>query len=88
MPLKGRLKPSSRITLCKAQAAGVVGRIAPGKPFGIWTITNAEENDAMTQQQIYARLDQLEMSLNGDDTDDDTRADILDEIADLESRLA
>lgn len=42
----------------------------------------------MTQQQIYARLDQLEMSLNGDATDDDTRADILDEIADLESRLA
>ena len=42
----------------------------------------------MTQQQIYARLDQLEMSLNGDDTDDDTRADILDEISALESRLA
>lgn len=42
----------------------------------------------MTKQQLHARLDQLEMSLNGDDTDDDTRADILDEIADLESRLA
>lgn len=42
----------------------------------------------MTQQQIYARLDQLEMSLNGDDTGDDTCADILDEIADLERRLA
>ncbi|WP_009397333.1 hypothetical protein [Pseudomonas bharatica] len=42
----------------------------------------------MSQQQIYARLDQLEMSLNGNDTDDDTRADILNEIADLESRLA
>ena len=41
----------------------------------------------MTQQQIYTRLDQLEMSLNGDDTDDDTRAETLDEIADLESRL-
>jgi hypothetical protein len=27
------------------------------------------------------------MSLNGDETDDDTRSDVLDEIAELESRL-
>lgn len=42
----------------------------------------------MTKHQIFARLDQLEMSLHGDETDDDIRADILDEIAELESRLA
>lgn len=46
-----------------------------------------EPKAEMTQEQIYARLDQLEMSLNGDETDDDTRANILDEIAELESRL-
>ena len=42
---------------------------------------------AMTIKQIHDRLDHLEMSLNGDDTDDDTRADVLDEIAELEGRL-
>lgn len=41
----------------------------------------------MTVEQIQDRLDELEMSLNGDETDDDTRADILDEIAELEGRL-
>lgn len=42
---------------------------------------------AMTTQQIHTRIDELEMSLNGDETDDDTRGNILDEIAELESRL-
>lgn len=41
----------------------------------------------MTKEQIQDRLDELEMSLHGDETDDDTRADILDEIADLEGQL-
>lgn len=38
----------------------------------------------MTLEQIDSRLHDLEMALNGDNTDDDTRADILDEIAELE----
>lgn len=42
----------------------------------------------MTKAHIYARLDQLEMSLNGDQTDDSTRADVLDEIAELERQLS
>jgi hypothetical protein len=41
----------------------------------------------MTEQEIHNRLEELEMALKGDETDDDTRADILDEIAELESRL-
>lgn len=41
----------------------------------------------MTAEQIQYRLDKLEMSLKGDETDDDTRADILDEIAELEAKL-
>ena len=41
----------------------------------------------MTAEQIQDRLDKLEMSLKGDETDDDTRADILDEIAELEAQL-
>jgi hypothetical protein len=41
----------------------------------------------MNEQAINNRLEELEMSLNGDETDDETRADILDEIAELESRL-
>lgn len=50
-----------------------------------------EENNMaatnMTAEQIQDRLDKLEMSLKGDETDDDTRADILDEIAELEAKL-
>lgn len=42
---------------------------------------------AMTKEQIQERLDELEMSLRGDETDDDTRADVLDEIAELEGQL-
>lgn len=41
----------------------------------------------MTKEQIQDRLDKLEMSLRGDETDDDTRADVLDEIAELEEQL-
>ncbi len=41
----------------------------------------------MTAEQIQDRLDKLEMALKGDETDDDTRADILDEIAELEAKL-
>lgn len=41
----------------------------------------------MTKEQIEDRLNVLEMSLHGDETDDDTRADILDEIAELEDLL-
>lgn len=41
----------------------------------------------MTKQEIYDRLDELEMSLDGDNTDDATRADVLDEIAELEGKL-
>jgi hypothetical protein len=37
--------------------------------------------------QIEQRLEDLELSLNGDETDDDTRADVLDEIAELEDQL-
>ena len=52
-----------------------------------WKNSNSDAKDtAMTTQQICARIDHLEMSLNGDETDDDTRADILDEIAELEGR--
>lgn len=40
-----------------------------------------------TKAQIEQRLEDLELSLNGDETDDDTRADVLDEIADLEEQL-
>ncbi|WP_338924339.1 hypothetical protein V0M98_32520 (plasmid) [Pseudomonas silesiensis] len=48
-------------------------------------INFADQN--MNEQAINNRLDELEMSLNGDETDDDTRADILDEIAELKARL-
>ncbi|HCF5745552.1 TPA: hypothetical protein ACLG1P_001270 [Pseudomonas aeruginosa] len=41
----------------------------------------------MIRAQIEDRLDVLEMSLRGDETDDDTRADVLDEIAELEEQL-
>ncbi|HGN0628035.1 hypothetical protein [Achromobacter xylosoxidans] len=40
-----------------------------------------------TKQQILDRLHDLEMSLDGDNTDDETRGEILDEIAELESSL-
>lgn len=40
-----------------------------------------------TKAQIEQRLEDLELSLNGDETDDDTRADVLDEIAVLEEQL-
>lgn len=54
MPLKGRLKPSSRITLCEAQAAGVVGRIAPGKPFGNGQLRTLRKSRNGTQSRQYA----------------------------------
>lgn len=41
----------------------------------------------MNRQQIHDRLHELEMSLQGDLTDDEKRADVLDEIADLEDML-
>lgn len=41
----------------------------------------------MNRRQIEERLDELEMSLRGDETDDETRADVLDEIAELEGQL-
>ena len=41
----------------------------------------------MTKDQIIDKLDELEMSLGGDEMNDDDRADILDEIAELEEIL-
>lgn len=41
----------------------------------------------MDKQELLQRLEDLELSLDGDNTDDDTRADILDEIAEIESEL-
>lgn len=41
----------------------------------------------MSKQEIEDRIGTLEMSLNGDETDDDTRGDILEEIAELEEQL-
>ncbi|WP_159069322.1 hypothetical protein [Achromobacter xylosoxidans] len=40
-----------------------------------------------TKQQILDRLADLEMSLDGDNTDDDKRGEILDQIAELEESL-
>lgn len=41
----------------------------------------------MNPQEIYNELETLELSLDGDNTDDDTRSDILDRIAELEEML-
>lgn len=41
----------------------------------------------MTEQEIENRIGELEDSLCGDQTDDDTRGDVLDEIAKLEEQL-
>ena len=42
----------------------------------------------MSRTEIVNRIDELEMSLHGDETDDETRGEVLDEIADLEEQLA
>ena len=41
----------------------------------------------MEIQEFLNELELLEMSLDGDNTDDDTRADILDRIAEIEELL-
>ncbi|WP_236183327.1 hypothetical protein [Pseudomonas juntendi] len=41
----------------------------------------------MSKQEIEKRIGELEDSLKGDETDDDTRGEVLDEIAKLEEQL-
>jgi hypothetical protein len=80
-----QLKPSSAARQLAREFAPVDG----DAPFiaSLHAALVAFADKHMSEKEINNRLEELEMSLNGDETDDDTRSDVLDEIAELESRL-
>lgn len=75
----------------KVYSVARIGRL-PGRGAAVefnsnWYVIQELENATMTEEQIQERLGELEMSLRGDETDDDYRADVLDEISELEGQL-
>lgn len=51
-------------------------------------IAQDQAGGGFTKEQAEQQLDALEMSLNGDDTDDETRGETLESIRELEARIA
>lgn len=50
-------------------------------------IAKDQAGGGLTKEQAEQQLDALEMSLNGDETDDETRGDTLESIRELEARI-